>query len=161
MPTLGKQWLLIDGNASGREPGGVIAEDFGPSERLNEKELKAALLAADAAREDGGVLIDSEGQTHQISKHHLEDHLTLIDVHENNLGSPTPVEEFVQKVLESYWRSDLTAEYVEKLSRELSEEMGHLDNEMRVLAKRYRKHLEAAIEAVYEEEADLATAGKA
>lgn len=62
MPLLGKKWLLIDDGASGDAPGGILAEEFGPSERLNEAEFKAALVAADAVRTGRAVVIDAKGE---------------------------------------------------------------------------------------------------
>jgi hypothetical protein len=159
MPLLGKEWGVIDGGCGGKE-GGVIAENFGPSELLNDVETKAALIAADAVRGGNGVLIDSNGEAHEVNSAEIENFETLREIHANNIGSMTPIEEFIDTLLYQYRANTLDAAWVLKKAQALQEETRHLDREFKVIAKKYRRQLEAAIEAADSEgEADCEMVG--
>lgn len=157
MPLFGKEWLLIDGGCGG-EAGGVICEDFGPSERLNGNETKAALIAADAVRNGNGAMIDAKGEALEIDSTHFEAHWTLEEVLKNETGAMTPIEGFISKMLDLYRAKQLDAEFILEEAKDLQKEALAMDRDLAIVAKRYRKQLDEAIASV-EAEAHLERKG--
>ncbi len=146
MPLLGKQWGVIDGGCGGEE-GGVIAENFGPSELLNDVETKAALIAADAVRNGNGAMIDAKGEALDIDSTHFEAHWTLEEILKNDTGVMTPIEAFISRMLDLYRAKRLDAEFILEEAKDLQQQALAMDRDLAIVAKRYRRQLDDAIAA--------------
>ncbi|MBM3763449.1 MAG: hypothetical protein FJW36_24835 [Acidobacteria bacterium] len=147
MPLLDKDWSVIDGGCE-CGPGGAIFEEGGPFETLNDAELEAALIAADAVRNGHGVLIGADGKATELEKTELATHRTLKEIWKNHGGETTPIENFVVGLLYLYEGNLLDAASILKDAQALQGAMDELQGDLEVFARRYRKTLDAAIAAV-------------
>lgn len=101
------------------------------------------------------VFIDTDGTRHRISKYHLAMVRGAVEAAKCNDGSTTPIEDFLQRVLERYDAGTLTFDDIEWALGEPKLNMAYIPDLLRTYARHYRKDLKTAISEVDAERAEV------